>query len=248
MEKARFPVKSRPGLVAAERISYAAFPERTADSSDHMRRGLRTRISKHIRFLPLFPAHADNATGRTFNLCRPEKAGYSSSPAEQPENGSIFMSVDAVRAFLKEQGLESAYREFSSSSAAVALAAAVLGCEEGRIAKTLSLMTKSGPIVVVTMGTARLDNRKYKEHFGEKAVFIKPDELEQAIGHPMGGCCPFALKPEVRVYLDTSLRAFDPVYPAAGAPNNAVELTLEQLEQLTRGEWIDVCKSAENGL
>ena len=105
------------------------------------------------------------------------------------------MSVEAVHEFLKEKGLESAYREFSSSSATVALAAAVLGCEEGRIAKTLSLTTKSGPIVIVVMGTARLDNRKFKEHFGEKAVFIKPDELEDAIGHPMGGCCPFALKP-----------------------------------------------------
>lgn len=247
MEKARFPVKSRPGLVAAERISYAAFPERTADSSDHMRRGLHTRISKHIRFLPLLSAQADNAAGRSFNLSRPKGPVIHLLRQSCRKTGVYCMSVDAVRAFLKEQGLESAYREFSSSSATVALAAAVLGCEEGRIAKTLSLMTKSGPIVVVAMGTARLDNRKYKEQFGEKAVFIKPDDLEQAIGHPMGGCCPFALKPEVRVYLDTSLRAFDPVYPAAGAPNNAVELTLEQLEQLTRGEWIDVCKSAENG-
>ena len=153
------------------------------------------------------------------------------------------MSVEAVHEFLKEKGLESAYREFSSSSATVALAAAVLGCEEGRIAKTLSLTTKSGPIVIV--GTARLDNRKFKEHFGEKAVFIKPDELEDAIGHPMGGCCPFALKPGVRVYLDASLRAFDPVYPAAGAPNNAAELTLAQLEEVTGGEWIDVCKGNE---
>ncbi len=152
------------------------------------------------------------------------------------------MSVEAVRAFLKEKGLEAAYREFSSSSATVALAAAVLGCEEGRIAKTLSLTTGSGPIVIVVMGTARLDNRKFKERFGEKAVFIKPDELESAVGHPMGGCCPFALRPGVRVYLDVSLRAFDPVYPAAGAPNNAAELTLAQLESVTGGEWVDVCK------
>lgn len=154
------------------------------------------------------------------------------------------MSVEAVREFLKEHGLESAYREFSSSSATVALAAAVLGCEEGRIAKTLSLMTKSGPIVIVVMGTARLDNRKFKEHFGEKAVFIKAEELEDAIGHPMGGCCPFALRPGVRVYLDASLRTFDPVYPAAGAPNNAAELTLAQLEEVTGGEWINVCKDS----
>ena len=150
------------------------------------------------------------------------------------------MSVEAVRAFLKEKGLAAV--EFAASCAWGAPAAAVLGCEEGRIAKTLSLTTRSGPIVIVVMGTARLDNRKFKERFGEKAVFIKPDELESAVGHPMGGCCPFALRPGVRVYLDVSLRAFDPVYPAAGAPNNAAELTLAQLESVTGGEWVDVCK------
>ena len=53
-----------------------------------------------------------------------------------------------------------------------------------------------------------------------------------------------AYQPEgVRVYLDESLRAFDPVYPAAGAPNNAVELHLDELERVTGGQWVDVCKA-----
>ena len=54
---------------------------------------------------------------------------------------------------------------------------------------------------------------------------------------------PFALPEGVRVYLDESLRAFDPVYPAAGAPNNAVELHLDELERVTGGQWVDVCKA-----
>ena len=152
------------------------------------------------------------------------------------------MRTEAVRAQLAAHGLGDRYREFTVSSATVALAAEALHCEAGRIAKTLPILTSTGPVLVVAMGLARLDNRKFKERFGEKAVFIKPDELESAVGHPMGGCCPFALRPGVRVYLDVSLRAFDPVYPAAGAPNNAAELTLAQLESVTGGEWVDVCK------
>ena len=153
------------------------------------------------------------------------------------------MSVEAVRAFLKEKGLEAAYREFSSSRATVALAAAVLGCEEGRIAKTLSLTTRSGPIVIVVMGTARLDNRKFKDVFHQKAHFIKAEDVESLVGHPMGGVCPFALPEGVPVYLDASLKNFDPVYPAAGAPNNAVEISLADLERVTGGVWVDVCKA-----
>ena len=42
--------------------------------------------------------------------------------------------------------------------------------------------------------------------------------MESLIGHPIGGVCPFAVNEGVRVFLDLSLKAFDPVYPAAGGP------------------------------
>ena len=155
------------------------------------------------------------------------------------------MRVDAVRAFLARHGLEQAYSEFDVSSATVELAAQAIGCEPGRIAKSLSICVNDTPMVLVVMGTARLDNRKFKDAFHSKARFIKPEDLEAQVGHPMGGVCPFALPAGVAVYLDTSLRQFDPVYPAAGAPNNAAMLTLEELERVTGGTWVDVCKSGD---
>ncbi len=155
------------------------------------------------------------------------------------------MRVDAVREFLARHGLEGAYREFDVSSATVDLAAQAIGCEPGRIAKSLSVSVNDAPLILVVMGTARLDNRKFKEAFHAKARFIKPEDLEAQVGHPMGGVCPFALPEGVPVYLDESLRSFDPVYPAAGAPNNAAKVTLAELERVTGGVWVDVCKDAE---
>ena len=155
------------------------------------------------------------------------------------------MRVEEVRKQLAAFGLAERYREFSVSSATVELAAQALDCEPGRIAKSLSIRTKEGPVVLVVMGTARLDNRKFKDCFHQKAAFIPGEALEELIGHPQGGVCPFALPEGVRVYLDESLRAFDPVYPAAGAPNNAVELHLDELERVTGGQWVDVCKLPE---
>ena len=155
------------------------------------------------------------------------------------------MRIEAVKAQLAAYGLDQAYREFTTSSATVELAAAAIGCEPGRIAKTLSINTSAGPIVIVAMGTARLDNRKFKDIFHEKAHFIQADEVLSLIGHPVGGVCPFALNDNVRVFLDISLKQFDPCYPAAGAPNNALELHLDELERLTGGQWVDVCKTPE---
>lgn len=151
--------------------------------------------------------------------------------------------VEKVKEHLENHGLLEAYREFDTSSATVELAAQTIGCEPGRIAKTLSLGAAQGPMVIVAMGTARLDNRKFKDTFQEKARFLKGEEVPELIGHPIGGVCPFALKDGVRVFLDESLRLFDPCYPAAGAPNNAVKLSLDELERSTGGVWIDVCRA-----
>ena len=109
------------------------------------------------------------------------------------------MRVDAVREFLARHGLEGAYREFEVSSATVDLAAQAIGCEPGRIAKSLSISVNDAPLVLVVMGTARLDNRKFKDAFHAKARFIKPEDLEAQVGHPMGGVCPFALPEGVAV-------------------------------------------------
>ena len=153
------------------------------------------------------------------------------------------MAIDKVRNYLKKWNADGRVLEFEVSSATVDLAAAAVGCEPGRIAKTLSLLGKDGPLVLVVMGTARLDNRKFKDVFHQKAHFIKAEDVESLVGHPMGGVCPFALPEGVPVYLDASLKNFDPVYPAAGAPNNAVEISLADLERVTGGVWVDVCKA-----
>ena len=108
------------------------------------------------------------------------------------------MRTEAVRAQLAAHGLGDRYREFTVSSATVALAAEALHCEAGRIAKTLSILTSTGPVLVVAMGLARLDNRKFKDLFHEKARFIPVEDVECLTGHPQGGVCPFALPEGVR--------------------------------------------------
>ena len=106
------------------------------------------------------------------------------------------------------RGFADRLRILDGSSATVELAAQTLGCVPERIAKTVSLRLKTGPIVIVTAGDAKIDNRTYKHRFGEKAHLIAFDEVEALTGHAPGGVCPFALKPGVRVFLDESLKRF----------------------------------------
>ena len=156
------------------------------------------------------------------------------------------MSVEKAKAHLEKYGFSERIRTFPVSSATVALAAVALGTEEARIAKTLSFLTSGGAVLIVTAGDAKIDNRKYKDSFGEKAKMIPFAEVEGLIGHAVGGVCPFGINEGVRVYLDCSLRRFDTVFPAAGESNNAVELTIPELELASElGGWIDVTRTEE---
>ena len=153
------------------------------------------------------------------------------------------MSIERVKAFFKQSGMEERVLEFEVSSATVEPAAAALGCEPQRIAKTLSFMQGEGAVLICAAGDAKVDNHKYKERFGTKAKMLSFEEVEQMTGHAVGGVCPFAVKEGVPVYLDVSLKRFETVYPACGSANSAIELSIPELEKYSGYEaWVDVCK------
>lgn len=157
------------------------------------------------------------------------------------------MSIEKVRAYFKQYGMEDNIMEFDVSSATVELAAKAVNCEPERIAKTLSFKIGEHSILIVMAGDAKVDNKKYKAMFGVKAKMLTPEELMESIGHEIGGVCPFGINPGVKVYLDVSLKRFATVFPACGSSNSAIELPLALLEQYTNSrEWVDICKNWEH--
>jgi len=152
------------------------------------------------------------------------------------------MSIEDVRSFFRENNLDLQIIEHQVSTATVELAAKALGVEPSLIAKTMSFKLKDRNILIVTKGDARIDNRKYKDCFGEKAKMLDPDEVLEITGHPVGGVCPFGLKNPIDIYLDVTLKEFEYVYPAAGSGNSSVKITPDRLAEITGGKWVDVCK------
>ncbi|MDR1212697.1 MAG: YbaK/EbsC family protein [Propionibacteriaceae bacterium] len=151
------------------------------------------------------------------------------------------MSFERARAHLAGLGLDDHIRQLGVSSATVELAAEALDCAPAVIAKSLSFLTPSGPILVVAAGDARVDNRRYKERFGCKARMIGADQVEELIGYGVGGVCPFDVNPGVTVHLDSSLARFERVYPACGSSSSMVELTIPELESASGSvDWVEV--------
>ena len=155
------------------------------------------------------------------------------------------MSIQKVREYFTQFGIESRIREFDVSSATVDLAAIAVGVEGARIAKSLSFKVDDQPIIIVVAGDAKVDNSAYKKYFHTKAKMLTHEEAHELIGHDVGGVCSFALPENVKVYLDVSMKRFETVFPAAGSSNSAIALTCEELEKYSSNfvEWVDVCKA-----
>ena len=159
------------------------------------------------------------------------------------------MSIEIVREYFKEFGLEEKIMEFEVSSATVELAAQAVGVEGARICKTLSFKDgEDGCILIQTAGDTKIDNRKFKDTFGQKAKMLSPEEVVEFTGHAIGGVCAFGIKNEkVRIYCDESMKRFDTVFPACGSSNSAIELTIEELQKYSNYiKTIDVCKAWQN--
>ena len=151
------------------------------------------------------------------------------------------MSLRSARAWLAENAPDLPIVETQESTATVAEAAAALGVEPARIAKSLAVRAGALTFLLVARGDSRLDNSKCKAAFGARPRMLGAEETLALTGHPVGGVCPFGLATALPTYLDVSLEPFDLVYPAAGSLTSSVEVSPRRLFELVGEKWVDVC-------
>lgn len=156
------------------------------------------------------------------------------------------MALSDVAEFFARDGRAEEIHIFDNPTSTVALAAAELGVAPARIAKTLAFYgaVPGQCLLVVAAGDARVANSAFRETFGMKAAMVKPEDVAELTGHPVGGVCPFANPPNTQVFLDASLDRFPTIFPAAGSPDSSIELTVQELERYSGATgWVQVCKA-----
>lgn len=135
-------------------------------------------------------------------------------------------------------------RFFDNSTATSQLAADNIGCELGQIAKSLCFIVDEKPMLVIASGDQRVDDKKLAALFNvsrKKVKVASPEECIEIYGYAPGGVPPLAHRTTgIQVLLDDSLKRYTQIYAAGGAHNAIFGATLDQLTQMSGGEFADV--------
>lgn len=126
-----------------------------------------------------------------------------------------------------------------------------IGCELGQIVKSLAFLIDDQPIIVLTSGDQRVDDKKLAALYSVGRKKVKAASAEQCVdiyGYPPGSVPPLAHRTAgIAVYIDNSLRRYTQLYAAGGAHNAIFPITLQQLQQITGGQMADVVKHSDGG-
>ncbi|MBW4438819.1 MAG: YbaK/EbsC family protein [Pleurocapsa minor GSE-CHR-MK-17-07R] len=141
-------------------------------------------------------------------------------------------------------------RFFENTTATSQQAADNIGCALGQIVKSICFLVeleggRREPIVVLTSGDQKVDDRKIAEHYGvgrKKVKVATAEELIGIYGYPPGSVPPVGHRTPVTTFIDSTLARWDMLYAAGGAHNAIFPLTLENLLAVTGGTILDVVR------
>ena len=151
-----------------------------------------------------------------------------------------------VQAALNQLNTGIAIRFFENTTATSQQAADNIGSELGQIVKSLAFIVDEKPILVLASGDQRVDDKKLAAMYNvgrKKVKTASPEQCVEIYGYAPGGVPPIAHRtPGLPVYIDDSLKRYEQLYAAGGAHNAIFPITLNQLQQITGGQFADVAK------
>jgi Cys-tRNA(Pro) deacylase len=151
-------------------------------------------------------------------------------------------SAQKVQDALHALGFDLTVIEHAESTRTAQEAADRVGVTLGQIVKSLIFKgKKSGkPILVLTSGANRVDEKRIKAYSGEKIGRADPDFVREVTGFAIGGVPPIAHAQQMETYLDEDLIQYDVIWAAAGTPNAVFGLTPDDLQKMTMGRIANI--------
>ena len=132
--------------------------------------------------------------------------------------------------------------EHAESTRTAQEAADRAGCQLGQIVKSLIFRgkTSGNPILVLTSGVNRVDEKRISAYAGESIGRADADFVRAVTGFAIGGIPPIGHAVGMETYLDEDFLPYETIWAAAGTPNAIFELKTRDLQKMTEGKIIQV--------
>ncbi|MCQ3939460.1 MAG: YbaK/EbsC family protein [Chloroflexi bacterium] len=151
-------------------------------------------------------------------------------------------SAQKIQDLLNSLGYSYTVIEHAESTRTAQEAADRAGCELGQIVKSLIFRGKTSgkPILVLTSGPNRVNEKRISEYAGEPIGKADADFVRTVTGFAIGGVPPIGHAQPMETYLDEDFLQFQTIWAAAGTPNAIFELKTEDLQKMTGGKTVTV--------
>jgi prolyl-tRNA editing enzyme YbaK/EbsC (Cys-tRNA(Pro) deacylase) len=151
-------------------------------------------------------------------------------------------SAQKIQDQLKSLGYEYTVIEHAESTRTAQEAADRAGCELGQIVKSLIFRGKDSakPILVLTSGANRVDEKRISEYAGEAIGRADADFVRNVTGFAIGGVPPIGHIQNLETYIDEDFLHYPTIWAAAGTPNAIFELKTGDLQKMTGGNVVRV--------
>ena len=147
-------------------------------------------------------------------------------------------SAQKIQNLLNSLGFNYTVIEHAESTRTAQEAADRAGCELGQIVKSLIFRGKTSgkPILVLTSGSNRVDEKRISGYAGETISRADADFVRTVTGFAIGGVPPIGHNQKMETYLDEDFLYYQTIWAAAGTPNAIFELKTEDLQKMTNGK------------
>jgi len=151
-------------------------------------------------------------------------------------------SAQKVQDQIQSLGFDYTVIEHTESTRTAQEAAERAGCELGQIVKSLIFKGKDSgkPILVLTSGANRVDEKRISEYAGEAIGRADADFVRGVTGFAIGGVPPVCHLQKMETYLDEDFLGYQTIWAAAGTPNAIFELKTSDLQKMTGGRVVRV--------
>ena len=155
---------------------------------------------------------------------------------------TLSTSAQKIQDQLKSLGYDYTVIEHTESTRTAQEAADRAGCALGQIVKSLIFKGKDSgkPILVLTSGANRVDEKRISEYAGEAIGRADADFVRTVTGFAIGGVPPIGHAQRMETYLDEDFLLYKTIWAAAGTPNAIFELKTSDLQAMTGGNVVRV--------